>query len=468
VRGDLPAQVETSEPEGFAFYALDPALHALAARRLAREVRPARALCLGLRSIGTTLSAVVAAALEAEGVEVASLTLRPRGHPFEREVRVGPGLARVLAEADHVLVVDEGPGISGSSLAAAAEAASWAGVPDHRILLMPSWEPEAAALRSPRARAAWARHPRRVASFEEAVLPDLAAPWGGGSLRDLGGGLWRDLHAWDGEPPAVHPHHERRKYLLERPGAAPVLLRFAGLGRRGERVRARALRHAEAGVGPGALGLHRGFLAQPWLAGRPAWAPDLDGALIAAMAGHVAALARLEATSAPAPFDDLLAMTRANAAEALGPHALGATAWMDGLRGAALARPMIAGDGRMAPHEWVLTAGGLVKLDGTRPPRRPLLAGPAGRRLGPRRGGGRMGHGPRGTPGARGRLRQAERRRGRARRPAAQRGRLHGLALGYAHLAAETLGMSNDGRRMAALRDRLLVRLPRALAGEPW
>ena len=61
--GPLPASLEVSEPEGFAFYALYPEMYAEAARRLLRAARPQHATVIGLRSIGTTLSAVVAAEL---------------------------------------------------------------------------------------------------------------------------------------------------------------------------------------------------------------------------------------------------------------------------------------------------------------------------------------------------------------------------------------------------------------------
>src|SRR4051794_21094103 len=58
------------EPEGFAFYAVYPELYAMAARRL--EPSPRR-LVIGVRSIGTTLGAVVAREVRAAGF----VTLRP-------------------------------------------------------------------------------------------------------------------------------------------------------------------------------------------------------------------------------------------------------------------------------------------------------------------------------------------------------------------------------------------------------
>ena len=71
-------------PEGYAYYALYPETYVAAAEQFIRGRRPGTAVCVGLRSIGTSLSAAVAAGLEAAGWRVLALTLRPRGHPFQR------------------------------------------------------------------------------------------------------------------------------------------------------------------------------------------------------------------------------------------------------------------------------------------------------------------------------------------------------------------------------------------------
>ena len=74
----LPAGCRTSDPEGYAQYGVWPEAYAESARRAVQELRPARVVCLGLRSIGTSLSAVVAAVVRAEGCPVTRHTLRPR------------------------------------------------------------------------------------------------------------------------------------------------------------------------------------------------------------------------------------------------------------------------------------------------------------------------------------------------------------------------------------------------------
>ena len=376
-----PGPVALSEPEGFAFYALYPETYAEAAQRFLRAERPESTVVVGLRSIGTTLSAVVAAELVAAGIPTACFTVRPRGHPWDRELRLSPDLVATLAGAQHVLVVDEGPGISGTSFACVAEAALAAGVPEGRIHLFPSWDCDGSGLRSERARAIWPRVKRWTASFEEMFLDTgrLAANWGGGTLRDLSGGLWREVTYPDPERwPAVQPQHERRKYLLERENGTRLLLKFVGLGERGHRMLARAERQATASLAPPVHGLRDGVLALGWLDGRPAnteggWGPAPRSAngdaspWTGAMARHLAHLAEEPVGPerlVPVRFDDLLSMTRLNVAEGLGEAAVEGTAWMERMRATVEARPAVAVDGRMLPHEWLWTAGGPRKCDG--------------------------------------------------------------------------------------------------------
>src|SRR5690606_21160624 len=65
-RRRLPATIAIKAPEGFSHYGIDPAAYAESAALYASQVgwpRAARAVIIGVRSIGTSLSAVVAAAL---------------------------------------------------------------------------------------------------------------------------------------------------------------------------------------------------------------------------------------------------------------------------------------------------------------------------------------------------------------------------------------------------------------------
>src|SRR4051794_38002666 len=77
-------------PEGFEFYALFPEQYCVSALKWAIEhdsAAPKRAVIVGIRSIGTTLSALVMASLHAAGWEIKRFTVRPTGHPFARVVQ---------------------------------------------------------------------------------------------------------------------------------------------------------------------------------------------------------------------------------------------------------------------------------------------------------------------------------------------------------------------------------------------
>jgi hypothetical protein len=104
-------------PEGFAFYSLYPEQYIEAARRWCATRPRGPVLIIGIRSIGTTLSAIVAAALRADGWPARRITVRPTGHPLDRHVDLNLNSFPVAA-----IVVDEGPGLSGSSMAAVARA----------------------------------------------------------------------------------------------------------------------------------------------------------------------------------------------------------------------------------------------------------------------------------------------------------------------------------------------------------
>src|SRR5688572_11235227 len=71
----LPDEVTIGVPEGFAYYALHPRQYARLAENIAFPTR--RVAVVGIRSIGTTLGAVVKAALVNRGVSAERITVRP-------------------------------------------------------------------------------------------------------------------------------------------------------------------------------------------------------------------------------------------------------------------------------------------------------------------------------------------------------------------------------------------------------
>ena len=174
----LPHRVEVSVPEGYAYYGVYPEHYLEAAKDYHSSVREENTVvCLGLRSIGSSLSAAVAAALEELGRRVTSWTLRPRGHPFCRSPRIDAQLRRQLLDARdaHFLIIDEGPGISGSSFGGTIAMLRSLEVPKDRIALFPSWDPDGSTLRSAEARQHWPEHRRFSRTFEQVWLEEATA-----------------------------------------------------------------------------------------------------------------------------------------------------------------------------------------------------------------------------------------------------------------------------------------------------
>src|SRR5947209_11078346 len=207
----LPEQVRLRVPEGFAFYGVYPEAYLEAARRLKLKA-PARVI--GIRSIGTTLGAMVATALGARP----PVSVRPFGDPFARQIAIDPELERELLDGDvHFIVVDEGPGQSGSSFGAVADWLEGHGVPLERIAFMPSHDGAPGPRAGERHRRCWERAQRVPASFGNA-LPRLLEGWTQPFLgrleviEDVSAGKWRQhLYAREEEWPAAVAAWERYK-----------------------------------------------------------------------------------------------------------------------------------------------------------------------------------------------------------------------------------------------------------------
>ena len=141
------ASLRVAPPEGFCFYGLHPNRYVEAAGQWARRHPPEAgrpAVVIGLRTIGSALAAVVAATLVSRGHAVRLLTLRPRGAPADRHCAAAPALEADLRRGSaRFLVVDEGPGLSGSSFGGAVEWLRRLAVPEAHISLFPSWDPPA-------------------------------------------------------------------------------------------------------------------------------------------------------------------------------------------------------------------------------------------------------------------------------------------------------------------------------------
>lgn len=362
LRAPLPEAVEVRVPEGYAYYALLPEAYADAVRRAGAG---GPLVVVGLRSIGTGLAAVVAVAGAAAAPPV---TLRPVGHPFARTVRPGPALARWLLDAPaaaRFVIVDEGPGLSGSSLNGVADWLEDRGVAPERLLFVPHHAGDLGPQASPRHRERWARAARVAAAPADFGL-------GLGAFEDLTGGRWRarlypDERAW----PAVDARQERVKLLAPDGDGGPRLFKFAGLGAYGDAALARARALEGLGLAPPALGLVRGFLVHPWLDGaRPLGQARFDRrALVERVSDYLAAVARglprapRVAGASPA---SLLDMARRNAGAALGADAAAALErWRERLPRLAAGLRSVATDGRLQACEWLVAPDGrLLKTDG--------------------------------------------------------------------------------------------------------
>lgn len=362
--GPLPAVIPVRPPEGYVHYAVDPAGYAAAAAAYRREVGPSRAanaLVIGVRSIGTSLSAAVAAALNAP----AGVTVRPRGGPGCRRIVAAPALAAVchsrLAAGADVLVVDEGPGATGETLAAVADWLASLGVARERLVLFPS-RADGMPL-APEHRRAWFAAARKFAPPPDgARLGRAAARLDLAELLDLSAGGWRALVPGAAGLPACVVH-ERRKSLCGDGSGRRYLLRYAGLGAWGDAVAERAGRLADAGLGPPPLGSADGFLALPWVEGRPAGRDaTLDRAFLCAIARYLAGRTRVLRTGARVETGPILEMLETNAREALGGHDAGLAAAVRRLERLP-EREAIIPDARLDLHEWIAGAHGYAKVD---------------------------------------------------------------------------------------------------------
>jgi hypothetical protein len=362
-RADGPAEVEMRVPEGFAYYAVYPEAYVEAARRLKLSA-PARVI--GIRSIGTTLGAVVAAALDAPP----AMTVRPFGEPFDRTIALDAELERALLDGDvHYVIVDEGPGQSGSSFGAVADWLTARGVAADRIAVIPSHSGAPGPAVTEARRRWWRSVQREVGDFGDAWAA-LVGEWSSALVGpldeaplDISAGAWRDQRfATGADWPAVVPAWERRKFLL-RAGGEEFVAKFAGLGGAGEDklAIARAL-HCEGFV-PEPRGLAHGFLIERWYADASPLGPGEQP--VREIARYIGTRARLlsAATASGASAGALLEMARRNISLELGDgFARALDRWSTDDLDRRIVR--VRTDNRLDRHEWLRTASGaLIKTD---------------------------------------------------------------------------------------------------------
>jgi hypothetical protein len=357
----LPVSIRSKTPEGYAYYAVYPEAYAVAAAAHRWSAPP---LVLGLRSIGTSLAGAVAAVTGGQ-----ALSLRPTGPPFRRCVHASDRLKmRLAAHRGPFAIVDEGPGLSGSSLGCAADLLEDLGVASDRIVFMPSHGGDLGPEAAPRHRARWVSARRLVGTLDDLTARDPLSAWFEADVgradraEDISAGAWRA--GWiDGAKPPALPMLERRKMRICNPSGAYVA-RFAGLGEFGEAKLERAQVLHDAGFGPEPIALRRGFLLERWVD-----APLVEfGRRRTQFVARLGDYLDLRRRCFPATDEDgagpsaLSEMTLVNAAS------LGGAAVADGLerllrRLDQTALRAVYVDGRLHPWEWRRPAGGLCKLD---------------------------------------------------------------------------------------------------------
>jgi hypothetical protein len=344
----VPEQLTISPPEGFAYYALHPCDFARLAERVPTPC--GKAAVIGIRSIGTTLSAVVSASLRHQGQATERITVRPAGHPYNRVTEFSPDqcdwIRRQVDHDAHFLVVDEGPGRSGSSFLSVAESLVKAGVKSEHITLLGSRPVDPSALCADEAATRWSQFlflcP--VMRTYERFKNDFY----------VGGGEWRNFFHSNSNWPESWPQMERLKFLS---ADRTRLFKFEGFGQFGTDVLERATALSRAGFGPHPENAGDGIISYLEIRGTRPSPNNISHELLQQIAEYCAFRACEFSWREPVS-SQLGEMTQFNLQSQFGIASDFSPELLQ------TANPVLV-DGRMQPHEWVLRNQQLIKLDAT-------------------------------------------------------------------------------------------------------
>jgi hypothetical protein len=343
----LPESVRVSPPEGFAYYALHPADFADVSAEWADQGPVA---VIGIRSIGTTLSAVTTAALTRCGIRASRITVRPEGHPYDRKLELAISEQRWVAEQEKqnasFVAVDEGPGLSGSSFLCVAEALESCGINPSRITLFGTRDPDPKQLCARDAAQRWRRYNWRQ------TRSTIRRTHSG--QISVSGGAWRnEFLGSHSEWPACWPEMEPLKFLdPER----RYLAKFEGLGPQSRNNLRRAEVLFATGFAPRASRTEAGMTRYEFISGSPLSCAAQSTEVLDRIAEYCAF--RAANFRASVERDQLAEMVHFNLFEE--------TKYELRLPAAAFeCESPIVPDCRMQPHKWIRTgAGTIVKVDG--------------------------------------------------------------------------------------------------------
>jgi hypothetical protein len=343
---EMPSSVLLSAPEGFAYYALHPSDFVDVAVHVQTESPVA---VIGIRSIGTALSAVFAAELKSRGYAASRITVRPTGHPYGRVTDFSREQVQWVhehARFSRFFVVDEGPGLSGSSFLSVGEALVAHGISADRITLIGTREADPPRLYAHDGETRWGRftHETARSSFYERLHLGSS----------IGGGIWRRVflkadHEW----PPCWPQMERVKFLSP---DGNFLFKFDGLGRFGDDVRERADCLSRARIGPPVEYAGDGLTAYTFLPGQPLNRSEISSSIVERM-GRYCAVRAHELSSTRNPQNGLAEMVRHNLQQELG---ISLELDPEGFQSSA----SVIADGHMQPEEWISTRKNeMLKVD---------------------------------------------------------------------------------------------------------
>jgi len=345
---EAPETISISPPEGFTYYALHPLDFARAVEQIPDH--PSKCAVIGVRSIGTTLSAVTTAVLNARGRAATRITVRPSGHPYARSAEFSPEQERWIAEqllqSAQFLVVDEGPGRSGSTFLSVVEALGRVGIPRDRITIVGSREFDPQGLCAEDAAQRW-RGLHYVCTAPSISSRFLNFPY-------IGGGDWRTYFCGaEQEWPESWTQMERLKFLSP---DRRQFFKFEGMGPRGREVRERAFLLASEGFSPAVCDAGDGFLSYTAVEGRHLGKEDVSPSLLEEIARYCS-FRSSEFTCTATHNSELGHMLEFNVQQEFGRDLKLESGQLTA------ATPLLA-DGRMQPHEWISsTKSKLLKTD---------------------------------------------------------------------------------------------------------